>query len=123
MTPETEPRLRFYAMPDSPHLLATYCGYTVLTLNGLSTWTTSKEIERITLNGVDHKFKVMGERTLMLIPSFRQEAQTVGIYCKGDASPHFRGVTSHTPPAPAERHPDTSTGLSPATHNRYQKEA
>jgi len=118
-------------MPDSPHLTATYCGYTLMTLNGLSTWTTSKEIERITLNGVDHKFKVMGDRTLMLIPSFRQEAQTVGIYCKGDQNAYLRvAPTGHVPkilgsqtPAPAERHPDLSTGLTPATHNRYQKGA
>lgn len=125
MTPETEPRLRFYAMPDSPHLLATYCGYTVLTLNGLSTWTTSKEIERITLNGIDHKFKVMGDRTLMLIPSFRQEAQTVKVYCKGDQNPNS-GYAPTGQPLGAQTQtpaPDLSTGLSPATHNRYMREA
>ena len=124
MTPETEPRLRFYAMPDSPHLLATYCGYTVLTLNGLSTWTTSKEIERITLNGVDHKFKAMGDRTLMLIPSFRQEAQTVKVYCKGDQNADMRvAPVGNDPRNLGTQTPDLSTGLTPATHNRYQKEA
>ena len=113
-------------MPDSPHLTKTYCGYTLMTLNGLSTWTTSKEIERITLNGVDHKFKAMGDRTLMLIPSFRQEAQTVKVYCKGDQNPNSgyaptglgsKNLETKTPP------PDLSTGLTPATHNRYQKES
>jgi hypothetical protein len=128
MTPETKPRHSFYAMPDSPHLTSTYLGYTLMTLDGLSIWTTSKEIERITLNGVDHKFKVMGERALMLIPSFRQEAQTVKVYCKGDQllGPESRvEIPAHPThlPAPAERRPDTSTGLSPATHNRYLKEA
>ena len=106
-------------MPDSPPLTKTNCGYTLMTLNGLSTWTTAKEVERITLNGIDHKFRAMGDRTLMLIPNFRQEAQTVSVYCKGDASPHFRGVTTHIPTPP----PDLSTGLPPATHNRYMKEA
>ena len=111
-------------MPDSPHLTATYCGYTLMTLNGLSTWTNSKEIERITLNGVDHKFKVMGDRTLMLIPSFRQEAQTVKVYCKGDRDADMQlAPTAHAPKIFGSQTPDTSTGLTPATHNRYQKEA
>ena len=128
MTPETKPRHSFFALPDSPHLTATYCGYTVLTLNGLSTWTTSKEIERITLNGVDHKFKAMGDRTLMLIPSFRQEAQTVKVYCKGDqgAYLHLASTNAGFPafvPKFLGTKPDLSTGLTPATHNRYQKEA
>ena len=124
MTPEAKPRHSFYAMPDSPHLTATYCGYTLMTLNGLSTWTTSKEIERITLNGVDHKFKAMGGRTLMLIPSFRQEAQTVGIYCKGDQAQERSFVPINQASKFLEtKTPDTSTGLTPATHNRYQKEA
>ncbi len=113
-------------MPDSPHLTKTYCGYTLMTLNGLSTWTTAKEVERITLNGVDHKFKAMGDRTLMLIPNFRQEAQTVSVYCKGD-----RGAAMEVAKltlcimqgVPVSKTPDTSTGLTPATHNRYQKEA
>ena len=107
-------------MPDSPHLTSTYCGYTLMTLHGLSTWTTSKEIERITINGVDHKFKVMGDRTLMLIPSFRQEAQTVKVYCKGDRKsfPNERLFRCEGGTAP-----DLSTGLTPATHNRYLKEA
>ena len=123
MTPETKPRHSFFAMPDSPHLTSTYCGYTLMTLNGLSTWTTSKEIERITLNGVDHKFKVMGDRTLMLIPSFRQEAQTVKVYCKGDQNAYLRvAPTDHAPKFLGTK-PDLSTGLSPATHNRYLKEA
>ena len=119
-----QPRLRFYAMPDSPHLLATYCGYTVLTLNGLSTWTTSKEIERITINGIDHKFKAMGDRTLMLIPSFRQEAQTVSVYCKGDQPSELSPApTGHASKFLGTKTADLSTGLSPATHNRYQKES
>jgi len=121
---QQQPRLRFYAMPDSPHLTSTYCGYTLMTLNGLSTWTTSKEIERVTLNGVDHKFKVMGDRTVMLIPSFRQEAQTVKVYCKGDrCSDMSIASTGHAPKILGSQTPDTSTGLSPATHNRYQKES
>ena len=120
---QQQPRLKFYAMPDSPHLTATYCGYTLMTLNGLSTWTNSKEIERITLNGVDHKFKAMGDRTLMLIPSFRQEAQTVKVYCKGDQNLNSGyAPTDHAPKFLGTK-PDLSTGLSPATHNRYQKEA
>ena len=95
-----------------------------MTLNGLSTWTTSKEIERVTLNGVDHKFKVMGDRTVMLIPSFRQEAQTVGIYCKGDrCSDMSTAPTGQASKFLETKTADLSTGLSPATHNRYQKEA
>jgi hypothetical protein len=124
MTNQPEPRHKFFAMPDSPHLTSTYCGYTLMTLDGLSTWTTSKEIERITLNGVDHKFKVMGDRTLMLIPSFRQEAQTVKVYCKGDqAADMHLAPNGQAPKILGSQTPDTSTGLSPATHNRYQKEA
>lgn len=80
----TSPRHHFYALPDTPHLTQTYLGYTLMTLNGLSPWLTVRQIDRITINGVDHQFKPMGDQTLMLIPSFRQEAQTVGVHCKGD---------------------------------------
>jgi hypothetical protein len=124
MTPNTTPpRLSFFAMPDSPHLTASYCGYTLLTLNGLSTWTTTNEIDRITLNGVDHTFKVLGDRTLMLLPSFKQEAQAVKVYCKGDRPiGSDMNITPDSAPAPAERPPDLSTGLTPASHNTYTKD-
>jgi hypothetical protein len=121
---QQKPRLEFFAMPDSPHLTSTYCGYTLMTLHGLSTWTTSKEIERITINGVDHKFKVMGDRTLMLIPSFRQEAQTVKVYCKGDRDADMQlAPTNQASKFLETKTAGLSTGLTPATHNRYLKEA
>jgi hypothetical protein len=104
-------------MPDSPHLTKTYCGYTLMTLTGLAGEITTGQVERITINGVSHKFKPMGDQTLMLIPSFRQEAQTIGIYCKGgDQTPGIHKPVSLNSP------PDFSTGFTPASHNRFQKE-
>ena len=76
----------FYALPHSPHLMKTDCGYTLMALRGLSKEISTRYIERITINGVDHEFKPLGDHTVMLIPSFIQEAQSLRIFCKDEAS-------------------------------------
>lgn len=109
-----------------------------MTLAGLSGFITSDQIEMVTINGVEQKFKPLSDNTIAVIPAFRQEAQMVKVYCKSTTSersiqncidlsgPIQNWMRLHSSaqnwtqlqPTP----PDLSTGLSRATHNRYMKE-
>jgi hypothetical protein len=109
-----EADIRFFALPNSPHLTYTHCGYTMMTLAGFSEWITSEQVERVTINGVEQEFKPLGTDTIAVIPAFRQEAQTVNVYCKATTSEGSVQNWTHLPSPP----PD----LTPATHNRYMKE-
>ena len=111
-------QIGFHAMPDSPHLTHTWCGYTLLTLAGLDPDLTADQIDRITLNGIEQKWKPLGDQTLMLIPSFRQEAQRLVIHTKSCLA--TEGQKSFIWPAPTLPRPDLSMGLGKA-QNRYQR--
>ena len=109
----------FYAMPDSPHLTHSWCGYTLLTLQGLSSDLSAGQIARVTLNGVDQKWRPMGDTTLMLIPAFKQEAQRVVLHLivlpSQEAPEPFKSTQARVPA------PDLSVGLTPP-HNRYKRQ-
>ena len=77
--------VQFFALPNSPHLTRTHCGYTLMTLAGFSGFITSDQIEMVTINGVEQKFKPLSDNTIAVIPAFRQEAQMVKVYCKSTA--------------------------------------
>ena len=105
-----------------------------MTLAGFSGFITSDQIEMVTINGVEQKFKPLSNNTIALIPAFRQEAQMVKVYCKSTTSERSVQNWAHLSssnqnwlqlPSPIQnwtRPPDLSTGLSRATHNRYMKE-
>jgi hypothetical protein len=46
-----------------------------MTLAGFSGFITSDQIEMVTINGVEQKFKPLSDNTIAVIPAFRQEAQ------------------------------------------------
>ena len=104
----------FYAMPDSPHLTHSWCGYTLLTLQGLSSDLSTGQIARVTLNGVDQKWRPMGDQTLMLIPAFKQEAQRVVLHLivppSQEAPEPFKTILAGVAP------PDLSYGLTAPKH-------
>jgi hypothetical protein len=66
--------------------MKTDCGYTLMALRGLSKVISTRHIKSITINGVDHEFKPLGDHTVMLIPSFSQEAQSLRIFSNDEAS-------------------------------------
>ena len=107
--------VQFFALPNSPHLTRTHCGYTLMTLAGFSGFITSDQIEMVTINGVEQKFKPLSDNTIAVIPAFRQEAQMVKVYCKSTTSE--RSVQNWTllPGIPT----DLSKGLTPATQTDY----
>lgn len=106
-TQDTRNPLGFHALPNSPHLTRNACGYTLLTLTGLSEGITADQVERITINMVEQKFRSMSDRAVMIWPDFNQEAQTVKVYCKEEAeSPRpFKAVQATVPT------PDLSMGF------------
>ena len=114
----TESNVCFYAMPDSPHLTWSACGYTLLTLTGLSPALTTDQIERLTLNGIGLVTRPMGDNTLMIIPAFKQEAQRMVIHLISDPAKEAAEpfISIRATPAP----PDLSTGLTPP-NNRYER--
>ena len=114
----TPDQIGFHAMPDSQWLTHTWCGYALLTLEGLSSGLTKDQVERITVNGIDHKFRPMGDQTLMLIPSFKFEAQRVVLHLIPSAAPEapkpFKSILAGV------ALPDLSMGLT-APYNRYKR--
>ena len=108
----------FHAMPDSPFLTHTWCGYALLTLHGLSPVVTKDQVQRVSINGMDHKFRPMGDQTLMLIPSFKFEAQQVTLHLISTAAPEapksFKNILAGVVP------PDLSVGLTPP-NNRHKR--
>lgn len=80
-TNSKELKARFFALPNSPHLTHTFCGYTLMTLAGFSGCITSDQIEMVTINGEQQEFKPLGDNTIAVIPAFKQEAQVVKVYC------------------------------------------
>ena len=114
----TPHQIGFHAMPDSPYLTHTWCGYALLTLQGLSPGVTKDQVQRVTVSGVDHKWRPMGDQTLMLIPSFKFEAQRVVIHLISSAAPEapkpFKTIQARVPD------PDLHYGLT-APSNRYQR--
>ncbi|NMM09970.1 MAG: hypothetical protein HHJ16_06830 [Polaromonas sp.] len=114
----TSNQVSFHAMPDSAHLTHTWCGYALLALTGLSPGLTSGQVERVTLNGIDHKWRPIGGRTLMLIPAFKQEAQIVVLHLIPSAAPEapkpFKTILARA------ASPDYSVGLTPP-NNRYER--
>ena len=114
----TTHQVGFHAMPDSEHLTWSACGYTLLTLTGLAPDLSTGEIARVTLNGVDHRWRPMGEQTLMLIPAFKQEAQRMVLHLIVPPVPEalepFKTVQAGLVP------PDLSMGLT-APNNRHER--
>lgn len=107
--------IEFYAMPDSPHLTHSWCGYMLITLPGLSLDLTSDQVEKITINGYEQKWKPLGQEALMIIPSFRQEAQRVQLHLRPSEA-----LKQIKLPPYREFNPDLSMGLGKA-HNRFQR--
>lgn len=108
--------LGFHAMPDSPHLTRTHCGYTMLALRGLSEEITSDQVGAVSINGFAQQWRAMNDRTLMIIPAFLQEAQRVVIEFKVPA-----GVTALKPFKTLRATvtpPDQSMGLTPPKTRR-----
>jgi hypothetical protein len=79
-----EVKTSFYAVPNSPHLVHTWCGYTLISLQGLGPMLTSDKVTRVTIRGVRQKTRPMGPHALMVTPSFKQEAQQVSVYFHGE---------------------------------------
>lgn len=75
-----ELKASFYAMPDSPHLTHSQCGYTLVSLQGLDAEITPVKITRLLVNGTAQTYHHWGERAVMVYPAFKQEAQAVDIY-------------------------------------------
>ena len=117
-TMTTTSSIGFHAVPDSPHLTWSWCGYTLLTLDGLDEDLTSDQVSGIYINGVKHMFRVLLPRTVMLIPAFKQEAQRVRIEIKREGqevASEIKSVLSRSPRPP----PDESYGLTkPQTSRR-----
>lgn len=109
----------FHAMPDCPHLTHTWCGYMLLTLAGLDPDLTTDQIDKITLNGVNKEWKPMGDQTVMIIPSFRQEAQRLVIHTKSCSG--MEEEKSSIWPLPKLPQPDLSMGLGKATNRYHQR--
>ena len=118
MVTATTHQVGFHALPDSPHLTWSACGYTLLTLTGLAPDLSTGEIARVTLNGVDHRWRPMGDQTLMLIPAFKQEAQRMVLHLiptpASEAPKPFKNILAGVAP------PDLSMGLTAPT-NRQQR--
>ena len=114
----TPHQVGFHAMPDSPHLTWSACGYTLLTLQGLTPEISTGQIARVTLNGVDLVTRPMGATTLMVIPAFKQEAQRVVLHLIVPPVPEalepFKTVQAGLVP------PDLSMGLT-APNNRHER--
>lgn len=108
----TPHQVGFHAMPDSPYLTWSPCGYTLLTLAGLAPDISTGQIARVTLNGMDHKWRPLGGQTLMLIPSFKQEAQRVVVHLipVPEAPKPFKSILAGVAP------PDHSYGLTAPKH-------
>lgn len=99
-------------MPDSPHLTWSVCGYTLLTLEGLSPDISSSQVTEVYINGVVHDFRILLPSTIMLIPSFKQEAQRVRIELKQkgqETAPDIKSNSIRSTPPP----PLNSYGLTP----------
>jgi len=90
----TDPSIRFLALPNCPHLTHTWCGYSLLSLLGLSPLTTTGKVSLITVNGVKWETRPMGDNALMLIPAIKQEGQRVSVYLSKPVQPH-RAFESH----------------------------
>jgi hypothetical protein len=118
MVTSTPDQVGFHAMPDSPYLTHTWCGYALLTLQGLSPGVTKDQVQRVTVNGVDHKWRPMGDQTLMLIPSFKFEAQRVVLHLTPSAAPEAPKPFKNIPAGVAP--PDLSHGFT-APFNRYRR--
>ena len=118
MDSSTFNQVGFHAMPDSPHLTWSACGYTLLTLAGLAPDISTGQIARLTLNGVDHRWRPMGDTTLMVIPAFKQEAQRVVLHLTPtpvvEATKPFKKILAEVAP------PNLSMGFTPP-HNRYRR--
>ena len=114
----TPHQVGFHAMPDSPHLTWSACGYTLLTLTGLAPEISTGQIARVTLNGVDLVTRPMGATTLMVIPAFKQEAQRVVLHLIVPPAPEapkpFKTIQSRAPA------PDLHYGLT-APSNQHQR--
>ena len=91
----------------------------LLTLAGLDPDLTTHQIDKITLNGMKQEWKPMGDQTVMIIPSFRQEAQRLVIHTKG--SLEAGEEKSFTWPLPKLPQPDLSMGLGKATNRYHQR--
>ena len=96
------PKISFYALPDSPHLTHSWCGYTLLSFAGFPEPVAIHKIDRITLNGMDQQFKPFGENALMIIPAFKQEAQRLKVFCKATSEPPSAPQSVRARVAPTE---------------------
>jgi hypothetical protein len=98
-----DPRINFLALPNCPHLTYSWCGYSLLSLEGLSPDATadltSDKVTKITVNGGEWETRPMGDKVLMLIPAIKQEAQRVAVYFTGEpeAPKAFRPLQATTP--------------------------
>ena len=106
----TTSSIGFHAMPDSPHLTFSWCGYTLLTLDDLDPDLKADQVAGVYINGVQHKFRVLLPRTVMLIPAFKQEAQRVRIEIKQEGQ-EVSSDPLPVPSRPPRLPPDQSWGL------------
>ena len=108
------PSIGFHAMPDSPFIIPTHCGYSQITLKDLSI--TSDQVAAVFLNGVEQQWRPFLDSSLMIIPSFPLEAQRVRIELKVPAAitapETFKTLRATFPP------PDPCMGLTPPETHR-----
>ena len=81
-----EPVIKFHALPGHQALCHCWAGYMVLSLPALSMEVTSDQVELVTVDGLERKFRPMCKDTLILIPSIghKPRAEIVRIYLKGE---------------------------------------
>ena len=119
MDSNTSNQVGFHALPDGPFLTHSWCGYALLTLEGLSPVVTKDQVQRVTVQGIDHKFRPMGDQTLMLIPSFFPwEAQRVVLHLT--PSPATEAPKTFKAIRAGVALPDLSMGLT-APNNRHER--
>jgi hypothetical protein len=105
-------------MPQSPHLEFSHCGYTLLNLAGLSPDITARDVERITINGIEQEFRAWRHRIVMVVPGFKQEAQAIKVYCEAEAEPLRAYLPMQARPAP----PGPMYGLQPRMGPRKERQ-
>lgn len=109
MTTALEPIITFMALPGHLAHCHSWCGYSILSLPALSPEITSDQVELITVNGLERKFRPMCDKTLMLIPSLghKLEAQIVRLYGKEQPDRPWQDLPNQAMTAA----PDLSMGL------------
>lgn len=92
--------LGFHAMPDSPYIIPTHCGYSQILLKDLGI--TSDQVAAVFVDAVEVKWRPVLADSIMVIPAFPLEANRVVIELKvpaGNTAPEtFKPVRVTLPP-------------------------